>query len=376
MNIPVLIEPNYRHSVWCGQILHGMQAEINKKKYRLHLIECPNYRDVDFGSVFAGAQRLLIVVGTSVSWVPEALAFFKSINIQVVLVGYQPDAKVPLRGVVRMDYTAAMYQLVQYLYGCGRTRIALYGCNLNSSADRIKRRCFRTLCPAADSTAPDTDIYYNRASLARCFEEFLPHIQHYNAVICANDIVAVSLLKRLQKLELRVPETLFITCFGDSTLPALVSPGITTISLNHTEVGRQAVELYGQLYRQPKAISSSIHVESELYIRQSTQEMPDKGGNPAVPYTEDGIESVDFYLDDEARQLCMLDALIAQCDSLDLDILSGILAEQTYEYIAEACNTTVSTLRYRLKRILGLALLNSKDELVALLRNDLPEMLL
>ena len=376
MNIPVLIEPNYRRSVWCKQILGGMQVETGKKKYQLQLIEGSDYRDVKYQDVFDGNQRLLILVGTSVSWVPDALAYFKSKDIQVILVGYQPDAGIPLRGVVGMDYIAAMYRLVEYLHGCERFRIALYGCNLNSSADCIKRRCFHTLCPASDADDLDANIYFNRASLTRCFEEFVPHIERYNAVICANDIVAVSLLKRLQQLEIRVPNTLFITCFGDATLPALVSPSITTISLNHTEVGKQAVALYGPLYKQPKAIASSVHVESELCIRQSTQGIPENGGCLGVPSMEDRMEYVDFYLDDEVRQLGMLDTLIAQCDPLDLDILSGILAGNPYESIAETCNTTVSTLRYRLKRIVCLAQLRSKDDLVAVLRNDLPELLL
>ncbi len=372
MKIPVVIEPDYHHSIWCERTVLGINAEIGKKKYDLLLIDGDAYQSFDYETLFAGAERLLIVIGTSVSWIPRALAFFESSKIQVILVSYQPPEYTQLRGVVRMDYVSAMHKLITYLKACRRPRIALYGFNPNSSADRIKQRYFCSLAQKEGDDAPDSHVYHNYASLAQCYDGFRPYVSQYDAVICANDIVAVSLVKRLQRSGIRVPEALFVTCFGDSMLSQFVSPGITTASLDHVEMGRQAVALYSHLYRQPEAVSSSIRVESRLLVRRSTMEMPPPNDYAILTSASEPTDAVDFYSDEEVKRLCVIDSLISSCDELDRDILSGILAGKTYEAMAEMLSTTTSTLRYRLRRMLGAAGLDSREALAKLFQQYIP----
>ncbi len=372
LRIPIVIEPDYHHSIWCERTVFGISTEIGKKKYDLLIIDGETYPSFDYETLFADAERLLIVVGTSVSWIPRALAFFESRQIQVILVSYQPPEYTQLRGVVRMDYVSAMHKLITYLKACGRPRIALYGFNPNSSADRIKLRYFCSLAQKEGDADPEGHVYYNYASLAQCYDDFRFDVSRYDAVICANDIVAVSLVKRLQRSDIRVPETLFVTCFGDSMLSQFVSPSVTTASLDHVEMGRQAVALYSHLYRQPEAVSSSIRVESRLHVRESTMQIPPPDNYAMLTSASEPTDAVDFYSDEEVKHLCVIDSLIAGCDELDRDILSGILAGKTYETLAETLATTTSTLRYRLRRMLGIVGLDSREALVKLFQQYIP----
>jgi len=366
MRISVVIEPDYHNSVWCERTLVGINAESGKKKYDLRLIDGEIYQTFDYDELFGDAERLLIVIGTSVSWIPKALAFFERQRIQVILVSYQPPEYTALRGVVRMDYVSAMHKLITYLTSCKRSRIALYGFNPNSSADRIKQRYFCSLRRQEDEPSPESHVYYNYASLARCFDGFRMYVSQYDAVICANDIVAVSLIKGLQRTGVHVPESLFVTCFGASALSQFVSPTITTASLDHVEMGKQAVALYSYLYRQPEAVSSSIRVESKLLVRQSTMMMPPPTDYAMHTGAQEPTDDVDFYSDMEVKNLLTIDTLISSCDDLDMDILSGILASKTYEAMADELNTTASTLRYRLRRMLSAANLESREMLLKL----------
>ncbi len=372
MKVPIVIEPYYLSSIWCERTMQGINAELQRKKYDLVLIDGDKYKLFDYEDMFFDTERLIIVIGTSVSWIPETLAFFESKQIQVILVSYQPPEYTYLRGVVRMDYVSAMHMLITYLHACRRFRIALYGFNPNSSADRIKLHYFCSFSQKEGETTPESHVYYNYASLAQCYEHFRPNVSQYDAVICANDIVSVSLVKRLQRSNIQVPESLFVTCFGDSMLSQFVIPGITTASLNHLEMGHQAIALYSYLHRQPEAVSSSIRVKSTLQVRESTMMIPPPDEHAYVANVSEPTDAVDFYSDEEVQHLCVIESLISHSDELDRDILLGILDGTPYEDLAEKLNTTTSTLRYRLRRMLNAVGLESREVMVNLFQKYFP----
>lgn len=366
MHIPVIIEPAYQSSVWCERTMAGLNTEIARKKYNLRLIDGDAYTQIDYDTLFGSHRRMLIVIGTSVSWIPRVIDYFGQRGIGVILVSYQPPEYTSLHGVVRMDYVSAMHMLMQYLRACGRPRIALYGFNPNSSADRIKQAYFCSLPQTASSLPPESHVFTNYGDLSRCFEGFRLFLGQYDAVICANDIVAVSLVQHLRQTGVPVPEALFVTCFGDSRLTEMLRPTITTASLDHVEMGRQAIALYSHLYRQPTNVGGSIRVASRLQARESTQYME---APPELFLREAAFEStptVNFYDDPEVSVLCALDSLLSSSDELDLQILSGLLAGTAYEQLAETLNTTASTLRYRLRRMLAAAGVETREALLAL----------
>ncbi len=367
MRIPVMIEPAYHFSVWCERTLSGLNAEIARKKYTLRLIDGNDYESIDYTALFEKSRRMLIVIGTSVSWIPRVIEFFSCLGVAVILVSYQPPEHTLLHGVVRMDYVSAMHALLRYLGACGKPRVALYGFNPNSSADRIKQRYFCSLPRPVGDTAPEDDIFFNYADLDACFARFAPCLGRYDAVICANDIVAVSLMEHLRHSGVSVPDALFVTCFGDSRLTRMIRPTITTASLDHVEMGRQAVALYAYLYRQPDAVTASIRVACKLLIRESTGHLDPPLDRALLAGAFEQTSSVNFYSDVAVQRLCAVDNLLSACDALDMDILRGMLDGKTYEQMEETLNTTASTLRYRTRRMVSAAGLSTREALLQLL---------
>jgi LacI family transcriptional regulator len=63
------------------------------------------------------------------------------------------------------------------------------------------------------------------------------------SILCSNDNQAIGVLERLQALERRVPEDLSVVGFDDISLAQHASPPITTIHVDRTALGRNAVEL-------------------------------------------------------------------------------------------------------------------------------------
>ena len=346
----MLTEPNYRDSIWARQTLAGLNLEAGRRKYRVRLLDGQRYQETDYDSLFASSPRMVVVIGTSIAWMPDTLRFFTEKQIDVVLISCDPVGGFPLRGVVRMDYIDTLEAVLSYLQGCGRNRVALYGVNSNSSADGIKHRWFRVL---KDREAEGT-VFFNDGVLDDCAREFLASARRFDAVICVNDMVAVDLLRALKTAGIRVPEDLFLVSFGDSALTRLVSPTITSASLDHEETGRQAATLYAYLCRQNVPARVSVLVRSALTVRESTAGMPipPRFAFPALRQEED-VRDFNFYENRDIARLCAAESMASACDPTDLALLRSLLFSDGAK--EEALFLTPSALQYRKKRLKQLA---------------------
>ena len=68
-----------------------------------------------------------------------------------------------------------------------------------------------------------------------------------------------------------------------------------------------------------------------------------------------------------------LERMLNECDSLDREIIDCLLREESYDNISESCFVTISTVKYRVKKMIGLVEAAGRRELVQLLREYLPQ---
>ncbi|HJA92300.1 MAG TPA: substrate-binding domain-containing protein [Candidatus Eisenbergiella merdipullorum] len=313
------------------------------------------------------SDEFCIVIGTSATWVPKAVRALALNGKKSVVVSYRLKETFAGQSMVLMNHYTAMQDLISYLCAAERSRIALYGINPNSSADLIKQQCF---LESEIIQAGKQDIYPNLASLENCFQHFRKHVSFYNAVICSTDIVAVSLLRRLHAEGIRVPEDLYLAGFGSSMISQLTAPSLTTASLDHYELGRQAVNIFAYLARQTGAVSVTVHVRCQIAIRGSTAYFGPVQSVKEVPDHPISLD-VNFYADNEATSILSLDTLLADADRLDLCILLGIRNGKTIESLADQLDASDATIRYRLHRLLTHNSLPDRTQLFRLLENYL-----
>lgn len=370
MEIPVLIEPAFQRSYWCRQTINGLFAETRQKKYELSYLNGAAYPALPYDRLFPHEPRLMVVVGTSPSWMQQVLLTLEHHRIHGVLVNYDLAAPSVRHSVVRMDYVNAMQRLISYFHSHGRRRTALLGVNPDSSSDRIKSRCFTSMLKGMNSGDPVRHIYENPQNIKLSLHRFLHEIGEYDSVICANDLVAVALLSALSQTDVRVPEDLFAAGFGESVLAQRCRPSLTTVALDHEEMGRQAVRLFAYLYRQPTRLSASIRVESRLVIGQSTQSLPE--GPVLYPLSPaDDTRRVDFYNDAEIQRWLAMERFYAGLDKIDAQILDLLVKGFPQEAIAEICRVSPSTVGYRVRSMQASAGASTRQELIDRMVNSL-----
>lgn len=90
-----------------------------------------------------------------------------------------------------------------------------------------------------------------------------------SAIIANDDILAVSLIRMAQTLQLRVPQDLSILSFNDSLLARFYTPPLTSVNLNAPQLGTEAAARMIQRIEQPDTSPSKAIIPHKLIQRES-----------------------------------------------------------------------------------------------------------
>ncbi len=102
-------------------------------------------------------------------------------------------------------------------------------------------------------------------------EERFQNMQQLPEVfLCANDFVALDVIKVLKKLGKSVPEDVWICGFDDSPESRMSTPSLTTIHIHSQIMGFAATQLLISRIREPNLNFRTMHTETSLVFREST----------------------------------------------------------------------------------------------------------
>ncbi len=90
------------------------------------------------------------------------------------------------------------------------------------------------------------------------------------AIFTTSDLVAIAVLRAVQKSGLKVPEDISVMGFDDIPLASLVNPSLTTIVQPIQEIGREAFKLLADRIERKDSPKRKIVLDTELVVREST----------------------------------------------------------------------------------------------------------
>jgi LacI family transcriptional regulator len=153
----------------------------------------------------------------------------------------------PLFRSVLADDDSGIAQILEHLHGQGHRSIAHIAGPENTSAGFERARAFRSACQEYGLSVESCPVAWGeafsvgagRASMATLLERS----PGFTAVVAGNDLMAVGVMRELQRNGLRCPEDISVVGFNDTLLSADVGPGLTTVSVPLHEIGMQAARL-------------------------------------------------------------------------------------------------------------------------------------
>ncbi len=364
MKISIICQPGAEKTHWCGLYLKGIQNEAKRKGDKVEIVSV-----TDAVEAFKSEKPVSAgILSTSRAWIEKVASMLSDIGVNPIIIGGASRDAFRHASYIFMDYREATYQLIEYLRAYEKNRIALFAISNDSAPDMIKKDAFLSY-----EKCREHDIFYYAGAdglMNAACERFLEVYKNYDAVICSNDASAMILLHQLENSGIKVPEDIFLCSFGDMAVSTSGKKTLTMARLNCMEIGKQTVKACHHLSSSPNISSISTKIGCEFIIGDTTANLPAKSTPLGTAYMPDGTGAT-FHSDPSISRIFLAEKILSSCDAIDIDLLKLIINGYKYFDIAEILHVSESTIKYRLKRIISIAELDTRDDVIEIMKNFL-----
>lgn len=365
--IPVFVDEKSALSSQYANTIQGIRTAASRCNMRVKQISDARFDEVDFNALPAVA----IVTGISMPFIQKAIGRLRAHGRQTVLAGSDSEQFGHDISCATPSRRTETQQLVNYLYNCGKKRIALVGFGVRSINDNFRYHAAMSAVAAWGNLLKDGDVFLWDQDPSESFERFLQVHNQYDAVICPNDVIAICLVDFLKSRGIGVPGDLFVASFGNMAIGRFHVPSITSMTMDMHVVGEQAFNVWRFLMKNENAQQTALKmtVPSRLLIRESTAHLCNEAGEGAIsPTLQD-----QFYHNPTVALLVGIENCINQRDATDMRILRRLMDGKSYEQISDELFISGSTLRYRLNKIFADSGVHTRQEFEQLIHTYLGE---
>jgi LacI family transcriptional regulator len=254
-----------------SSIARGIQHRADEFGYSIILCDTEGSIDKESNAVrLLKSKRVAgIIAALSIDSKRELSTLLKE-NFPIVQIDRNiPGLKVP---TVTVNNFLSAKVAVNYLIECGHSKIAHIAGDLSTKTARDRLQGYQAAMKEYDFSIDPGWIMkcdFSTASGMKIMDEILGLGSVATAVFCANDLIAVGAYKAIKARGLKIPEDMSIIGHDDIELSSLITPSLTTMSLDKYEMGKKAVEaVIGQI-ETGRSINSEIILETNLVIRES-----------------------------------------------------------------------------------------------------------
>ncbi|MEU6859645.1 LacI family DNA-binding transcriptional regulator [Glycomyces sp. NPDC046736] len=254
------------------QMMRTVTGIVAKAGYRLVVSSTGSdpQSQIDLvGSLNRGYADGLLISPLRVT--PELLDALSSSRLPIVVIGSLPP-EVDIDSV-RADSATGIGLAVEHLIGQGRRRIALVNGPVDTVPGSARLAGYLAalerfgLAPNSELQVTATGFTYRagRRATAALLGQSTP-----DAIIGANDLLAVGALKELAAAGLTVPTDVAVVGMDDTDAAELATPSLTSVDLGSSKRAKAAAQLLIRRIEEPDAPVSRLVIDPSLSVREST----------------------------------------------------------------------------------------------------------
>ena len=347
--VGILLDTKYSESLWCKSLYDSLISALRQK--RISFCELRESYDKSLDAVF--------IIASDREWTVSAITQLNRSGVKpIVICNQSENLSGCIYSCVCSDINASMKNLLDTLKFKGKSRVALYGINTDSIPD-ISR--VDSLFNWRSQYFETMSIFNNNGSLANCFNDFYSHINEFDAVICANDFAAVSLVRKLLEINPQKLNGLCIISCAQTQLSNYYRKYILSLNMNFEQYGKAAVYVYNAAKKHGYISEMTVKVLWSL----------ESGETPTVNNSVilDLKSSEDsFYSDTELARMLIVDKLLKSADDTEKKIIDCLTKDEKTEKIADVCFLTPGAVKYRINKMVTESGAKDKNEMVLLLK--------
>lgn len=204
--------------------------------------------------------------------------FLCSLDIPTLFVDSfaNPQNKTIASDILYMENKSSTYHLISHLLNTNCKKIGYVGdylhcqsfferwCGYKEAMQTTSCSNYRDFCILEDDASP-----YSTPSWLASKIQALPELP--DAFFCANDFLAVCVVKALKTLKYTLPDDIKIAGFDNSPESQIVEPQLTTISIKGKDMGYIATNLLLNRIKYPDSPYTITYTQTNIVYRNSTE---------------------------------------------------------------------------------------------------------
>ncbi|MGX8793019.1 LacI family DNA-binding transcriptional regulator [Oceanobacillus oncorhynchi] len=246
--------------------LQGIDKELKQLNYNI-LIENTDRsskKEIEYLKRLAKMKVAgIILLATKIT--DEHIHVIEAIEVPVIVIG-QEDKR--LNCIVYKDYEAA-YDLADYLTSYNFSKIVYLGVGEeDKSVGFLRKKGF--VDRFAQEQNEEILTYYTDFSIDNAMyktKELLSEVQP-DLLICATDNIAIGAMKSIYEKNLRIPEDISLTGFGNYQISSYLTPELTTVHYDYYKAGHIAAKSIVRM-RGKKATPETMKVDYQVLPKNS-----------------------------------------------------------------------------------------------------------
>lgn len=254
------------------EIIAGLEEALCKRGYRLIL------RGTDATSACGIAEEIIsrrsadaIAVHVGVMSHPLAAVLTRLQFPHIVLGAPDFDSQVCW---IDNSNTYSGTVAASFLLSRGYKRLAFIGGKSYDLGSALRLQGVKQGLSNAGAKLEDQYIWLGdstRADGFRMVENLLSQKELPDAIICANNYIALGCVDAVNKRGLRIPKDIGIMAFDNFPFSQIIEPPLTVVDINVRDMGAQAAKFLTDIMRHPNTQIQTYITTSDVIIRGSTR---------------------------------------------------------------------------------------------------------
>lgn len=254
-----------------GSPYYSMIFNALEKEAALHDYSVIYFSDSDLNRLDKILKKVDGVIATCFPYNEQTIAYMKTKVPVLVIDNASEDLSIPS---VVIDNFNADYNTVKYLHNLGHQRIAFLAGLFDSAVGKDRLQGYKQALLDLNLPSDEALIFngnYMFDSGMEAADYFLQLPELPDAIISANDSMALGVIQRLKEAHINVPDDISVVGFDNISVASQVVPALTTLATPTDDIAYHAYTILKKMIDGEEVAQRHLSIPAKLIERDSCQ---------------------------------------------------------------------------------------------------------